>query len=121
MKCLHGKTQNANEALNNLIWTKCPKNVYVEREVLEMGVCSAIIIFKDGACGTLNVFRNANMEPRYFAAMYCNKKDGKRIVAMNTKSSTQSKAKPKKLRTIRTNYTDENKNKEVAFYEAGAF
>ena len=24
-KCLHGKTQNANEALNNLIWTKCPK------------------------------------------------------------------------------------------------
>ena len=42
VKCLHGKTQNANEALNNLIWTKCPKNVYAEKEVLEMGVSSAI-------------------------------------------------------------------------------
>ena len=43
VKCLHGKMQNANEALNNLIWAKYPKNVYVEIEVLEMGVCSAII------------------------------------------------------------------------------
>ena len=30
VKFFHGKTQNGNEALNNLIWTKCPKNVYVE-------------------------------------------------------------------------------------------
>ena len=61
-KCLHGKTQNANEALNNLIWTKCPKNVYVEREVLEMGVSSAVINFNNGACGILNVFHGASME-----------------------------------------------------------
>ena len=52
VKCFHGKTQNANEALNNLIWTKCPKNVYVEREDLEMGVCSVIINFDDEACDT---------------------------------------------------------------------
>ena len=42
VKCLHGKMQNPNKALNNLIWEKCPKNVYNESEVLEMGVCSAI-------------------------------------------------------------------------------
>ena len=54
-KCLHSKTQNANEALNNLIWTKCPKNVYVEREVL-------VINFNNGTCGILNVFHGANME-----------------------------------------------------------
>ena len=69
VKYLYGQTQNANEALNNLIWTKCPKNVYAEREVLEMGVSSAIINFNIGACDTLNVFRNANMEPGYFTAM----------------------------------------------------
>ena len=51
VKCLYGKMQNPNKALNNLIGTKCPKNVYVEKEVLEMGVCSAIINFNDGACG----------------------------------------------------------------------
>ena len=86
-----------------------------------MGVCSAIINFIDGACGTLNVFGNANMEPGYFTGMFCTKKDGKRIVAMNIKSSTKSKARRKKLRAIRKNYIDENKNKEGVFYEAGAF
>ena len=35
-KCLHDKTQNVKEALNNLISTKRPNNVYVAREVLEM-------------------------------------------------------------------------------------
>ena len=61
------------------------------------------------------------MEPGYFTALYCNKKDGRRIVAVNTKSSTESKARHKKLRAIRKNYIDENKNKEGVFYEAGAF
>ena len=28
-KCLHGKTQNTNESINNIVWTKCPKNIYV--------------------------------------------------------------------------------------------
>ena len=28
LKCLHGKRQNTNEVLNNLIWNKCPKNVF---------------------------------------------------------------------------------------------
>ena len=120
VKCLHGKTQNANETSNNLIWTKCPKSVYGKIEVLEMGVCSAITNFNDGACSTLNVFRNTNMEPGYFTAMYCNKNDGGRRMAMKAKSSTESKARHKKLRVIRKNYIDKNKNKEGVFYEAVA-
>ena len=27
-KCLHGKTQNCNEALNHIMWTKFPKNIF---------------------------------------------------------------------------------------------
>ena len=36
--CLHGQTQNGNESLNNLIWTKCPKNTFVERPIIEMSI-----------------------------------------------------------------------------------
>ena len=32
-KCLHGETQNNNESLN-MIWAKCPKNVFVTKPVL---------------------------------------------------------------------------------------
>ena len=61
-KCLHGTTQNNNEALNGVIWQKCPKEVlngviwqkcpkevYVDRITLEMGVCSDIINFNSGS------------------------------------------------------------------------
>ena len=56
-KCLHGKTQNTNEALNNIIWIKCPKSVFVTKSVLEMGVNSAIMEFNDGACGINKVYK----------------------------------------------------------------
>jgi len=35
--CLHGLTQNANESLNNVNWTHCPKRVYVGRNVVADG------------------------------------------------------------------------------------
>ena len=47
-KCLHGKTQNSNEFINGVIWKRCPKDVFVGRKVLEMGVASAVIFFNDG-------------------------------------------------------------------------
>ena len=42
-KCLHGQTQNANEAFNSLLWQKCPKETFVGRSTLEMATYSAII------------------------------------------------------------------------------
>ena len=54
-KCLHGKTQNNNEALNSLIWKRVPKDVFVGRDTLEMCVCSAVIHFTDGVNGMEHV------------------------------------------------------------------
>ena len=45
-QCLHGKTQNVKEALNGVIWTKCPTNVFVNKNTLEMGVSSAVLEFR---------------------------------------------------------------------------
>ena len=44
-RCLHGKTQNANEALNNVIWRKCPKG---EKDLLECAVNSAVMQLNEG-------------------------------------------------------------------------
>ena len=51
-KCLHGKTQNNNEALNSLVWKRVPKDVFVGRYIVEMGVSTAVIHFNDGVTGT---------------------------------------------------------------------
>ena len=35
--------------MNNIIWAKCPKSVFVERRVLEIGVSSAVLEFNESA------------------------------------------------------------------------
>ena len=55
-KCLHGQIQNPNESFNNIIWTKCPKAVYISRAVLEMGVNSAVLEFNEGSHGINGVY-----------------------------------------------------------------
>ena len=55
-KCLHGQTQNKNELLNNVIWKKCPKTMFVSKKVLESSVFSAIIEFNDRVIGQESVY-----------------------------------------------------------------
>ena len=61
-KCLHGKTQNNNESINNVIWKKCPKTTYVSRKHLEIAVNSAVIEFNDGNVGIKPVFYTTRTE-----------------------------------------------------------
>ncbi|GBM72349.1 hypothetical protein AVEN_178029-1, partial [Araneus ventricosus] len=56
-KCLHGKTQNANESFSNVLWTILPKNTFVELQTLRLGSSIAVLLFNDGfsgIIGTLN-------------------------------------------------------------------
>ena len=47
-KCLHGKTQNANECFNGMIWERLPKTKYVGFEKLKLGVFDDIANFNYG-------------------------------------------------------------------------
>lgn len=48
-KCKHGKTQNPNESVNNLIWSRIPKGNFVGLNTLKIGVLDAVVTFNDGA------------------------------------------------------------------------
>ena len=63
-KCLHGKTQNNNEPLNGLIWKRCPKDVFVRRVTLDLGVASAVIAFNDGLSRIIELFNKFNINTR---------------------------------------------------------
>lgn len=56
-KCLHGKTQNVNESFNNIIWSRIPKNNFVGRKTLELGVYDSIITFNDGNIGRIKLLK----------------------------------------------------------------
>ena len=51
------------QALNSLIWKRVPKDVFVGRETVEMGVSSAVLHFNDGVNGMVHVFNILNLRP----------------------------------------------------------
>jgi hypothetical protein len=120
-KCMHGKTQNNNEALNGMVWKKIPKPTYVGREVFEMGVASAVICFNDGTLGILDVLRGCGVQPGKFAKAYCEQEDNERMRIMDYKAKESTKFSRKKLRNKRKGYQDANAEKEGDVYGPGLF
>ena len=119
-KCLHGQTQNNNGSLNGVIWKRCPKDVYVGRSTLEMGVAFAVISFNDGQSGILKVMENLSMNPGENCIRYCNERDNTRIKEMEKKSTPEVTHRRKQLRALRKGFADIAEQNEVV-YGAGLF
>lgn len=62
-KCLHGKTQNINESLNNTIWSFVPKRTFVQLNTLKFGVHEAVTSFNNGHIGKLLLFKEIGLRP----------------------------------------------------------
>lgn len=111
-KCLHGKTQNANESINNIIWQKCPKNNFVHKDTLQCGVNSAVIQFNEGPCGVHDVLKYFTIEPGCVMNRSSNKRAIHRMRNIESKASETGRKRRKKLRSIKKGYIDEEKEKE---------
>ena len=120
-KCLHGQTQNNNESLNSVIWKRCPKDVFVGRSTLEMGVASAVISFNDGQSGILKVMENLSMNPSENCIRYCNERDNTRIKEMEKKSTPEVIHRKEQLRAQRKRFADIAEQNEGVIYGAGLF
>ena len=92
-----------------------PKEYYIQRNVFEVGVLSAVINFNYGNCGILNVFKNVGIDAGYFTIKFCPRKEESRIQRKNKNDNEQSKMQRKKLRAIRKNYIYKNKEKKTFF------
>lgn len=111
-KCMHGKTQNANEALNSIIWSRVPKATFVGRETFEMGVHSAVIHYNDGKKGLLQVLSHFGLKGAISQIM-AEKIDDSRIARMNRRSTDQDKKQRKRLIARKKGYTDDTKEKSL--------
>ena len=66
-KCLHGRTQNDNKAFNAFVWKRAPKDVFVGKNVLDIGVASAVVAFNDGAAGIINIMDKIVLHTGHFS------------------------------------------------------
>ena len=79
-KCVLGATQNQNESLNNIIWSRCPKTGFGSRKMVGIAVHLAVIPFNHGLEGLSPLFQNLfGSSPRGFTASYITSSDSKRI------------------------------------------
>ena len=120
-KCLHGQTQNVNESFNGLVWKRVPKDVFVCKRTLQLGVASATIAYNDGAKGLLNVFNNCRIEPGYFTTLGCIQYDKRRVSVMDKKTLKVNKKRRRTLRDIRKGWVDQHLETEGVTYGAGKF
>lgn len=97
-KCLAGKTQNPNEALNNLIWARVPKRTFVGLPTLKFGSHDAVLSFNDGYSSKCKVIEHLGLQlgKHFIEAMY--RLDKYRI----HKSEKAAEELEKKIRQSRT-------------------
>ena len=100
-KCLHGKTQNQNEALNGMVWQRVPKEVYVGREILEMGLYDAVAHFNIGCSVVLKLFDALGIPPGRFTETGCKQEDQARVHLSQRKSLDNTKKRRKVLRGLK--------------------
>ena len=120
-RCLHGRTQNANEALHGLIWQRCPKSIYCGRKTLEVGVASAVCTINDGLVSMKYVLERMNLKPGAQLEQGFVKSSSKRARQSTRRSSEKAKRRRKELRASRKGWADAEKESESGTYRAGSF
>ena len=111
-RCSEWTTQNPNEAFNQIIWKKCPKDIFISRHVLEIGVASAVINFNDGVMGLSRIFQSLDLSFGKYSMEGALDKDTNRIIKMDKKTQEINKNIRKKKRAIRKEYIDREHEQE---------
>ena len=120
-KCLHGKTQNQNEAFTGMVWDRIPKSTYVARNQLELGTYDAVATFNIGRKATFLTFQYLDINPGKYTTAGCKTMNSKRLFHAGYKNSRASKERHKAIRGQKQKREDTAMDKEGRSYSPGGF
>lgn len=115
-KCFHGRTQNCNEALNNVIWTRIPKNNFVSLPTLRLGVWDAINTYNTGALGKVQVLEKLCKDAGRNCVVGLQIMDARQILEAKRANKVQNKSKEERKERRKT-----KKKKSVFLIVLGSF
>ena len=96
--CQMGYTQNQNEALHNIIWSKCSKRVFCGKKRFEIAVCESIMEWNSGACSKIHILNKLGMEAGINSRVSLKNVDVKRVRDSSRKFLEKYKIRQQKLR-----------------------
>ena len=93
LRCLPGYSQNQNESLNGVVWSKAPKHKFKGPKSIEMAGMSAVLQFDCGQRGRQEVMRLAGIPHGNHTEEGGERKDRKRMYGSARKASEVEKKK----------------------------
>lgn len=117
-RCLHGRTQNANEALNQMIWARCPKTTFGSFKTVQTAVDDAIACYNDGNLSRIKVLKQLGATPGPLCVSTLTSIDSKRIRKSDYKLTDEAKQHRKDKRNKEKGYSDADQEKD---YNPGMF
>ena len=73
-----GKTQNPNECLHSVVWSRCPKTVFVGKNRLDGAVARGVSVFNSGASQLSTLMESLAVEVNEITAAFINAEDSER-------------------------------------------
>ncbi|OXU30268.1 hypothetical protein TSAR_003403 [Trichomalopsis sarcophagae] len=101
-----GKTQNANESFNNVLWNIAPKTDFIGLEILQISTFLACIMFSSVWKGLLYLMSELNIKPGKNALFAAVTKDQARIKNAEKQAECNTK-EARKLRILRISTVDD--------------
>lgn len=120
-KCMHGKTQNPNESVNNVIWGRLPKTVFVGLKTLHFGVYEAIASFNDGYIVKCETLKQLKMKVGFHTVQSMKRADKERIYFAEKQAQGATKQARQARRQRKRKLEDEEANPDDPAYGAGLF
>ena len=87
-RCEKGKTQNANESFNNLLWAKCPKRVYVSLSTVKSRADMAVKQFNQGPLAEISILEDLDLPAGFHSLKLAKRKA--RLTERKARISIQS-------------------------------
>lgn len=121
-RCALGKTQNANESLHGLIWSKCPKITFTAKRRVEAAVGEGICVYNEGYLITMtNLLVQAGISPGSNTARFAREKDCQRLRLRKARSDEKYKRYRKLVKAAKIAEEEKKIAKEGKTYQAGGF
>ena len=120
-RCLHGGTQNQNEAINAMIWQRATKETHSSLPTVELATFLALCHFNDGAKAITCVLKELSIEPGSHRRNACAKLDHHRLGHSKRKGSAEAKKRRKHLRNWKKGCSKKLEAREGPSYGARDF
>ena len=115
-RCLKGLTQNQNEAINGMLWRRCPKTKFCGKVKVEMAVSETVCEFNAGALSKATIINSLGIESTENQLTALRKVDSKRMDIAAKKILEIARKRRRKLRASK-----KSKKDDVVKYQAGSF